>query len=51
MGLTQSIDHDEKLWRSRGEEEGRAVALFEGRLATIKQNVLDGLVAHAATTD
>lgn len=46
--VTQSVDHDSKLWRCKGGDDGRLSALFEGRLATVKQDTLDVLVAHAA---
>jgi phage/plasmid-like protein (TIGR03299 family) len=49
--VTQSVDHDTTLWRSKGGEEGRLAAMFEGRLLQVKQDTLDVLVAHAATSD
>ena len=42
--ITQSVDHDADLWRVRGPRTG---ALLDGRLADVKQSVLNGLVAAA----
>jgi phage/plasmid-like protein (TIGR03299 family) len=43
-GTVQSLDHDAELWRVRG---SRTAALLDGRLADLKQRVLDALVAAA----
>lgn len=43
-GAVQSIDHDSELWRVRGL---RTAALFDGRLADLKGQVLSTLVAAA----
>lgn len=46
MAVTQSIDHDELLWKARGGEQGRLAALYDGRLAAAKQEAVDSLVAY-----
>lgn len=46
--VTQSIDHDDHLWRVRG--EGRLQALMTGRLGQIKQTTIDTLLDFALET-
>ena len=43
-GAVEALDHDERLWRTRG---SRAGSLMAGGLGALKQRVLDGLVQHA----
>lgn len=45
--VTQSVDHDKEQWKTRGNGVQRAQSLFDGRLADVKQDVLDSLVAFA----
>lgn len=45
--VTQSVDHENDLWKARGGDTGRAQSLFDGRLGDVKQSVLDALVDFA----
>ena len=42
--VTATVDHDAKLWPTRGK---RTASLFDGHLARIKQRVLNELVGHS----
>lgn len=42
--VTQSVDHDRELWKVRSDL--RLAALFDGRLADVKQGALDSLVGY-----
>jgi phage/plasmid-like protein (TIGR03299 family) len=48
--VTQSVDHDIEAWKARGGAVGRAQSLFDGRLSTVKQDVLDSLVTFSAAS-
>ena len=46
--VTQSLDHDESLWKVRGP---RTASLLDGRLADLKQRVTNDLVSSALRGD
>ncbi len=43
--VAQSVDHDRKLWPTKGL---RTASLFDGNLARVKQRTLNALVTHAS---
>lgn len=45
-GAVEALDHESTLWRVRGP---RTAALLDGRLATLKIRLLNGLLAHCGS--
>jgi phage/plasmid-like protein (TIGR03299 family) len=51
QAVVEALDHDERLWPTRGAKSRRLASLLDGSLVDLKNAALDRLVEHSLSTE